>query len=89
MQNNFNERAAQLQNKTQRFMDQINQLESEMKNHLIKAKIDVQNLHESHNHNIKDTQIRYEGKIRDNKNEHAEKDTSLLQTLDDQNRHID
>jgi len=49
MQSNFSERAAKLQNKTQRFMDQINALESEMKSHLMKAKIDVQTLHDNHN----------------------------------------
>jgi len=58
MESNFSERASQLQHKTQKFMDQINQLEVEMKSHLNKAKHDVKLLHDQHNCNITETQIK-------------------------------
>jgi hypothetical protein len=89
MQSNFSERAAKLQNKTQRFMDQINALESEMKSHLMKAKIDVQTLHDNHNYKISETQIKYDNKLEENKIDHNDKERNLLQTVDEQNRHID
>lgn len=59
-------------------MDQINQLEIEMKNHLIKAKIDVDHLHDSHNYKINETEIKYQNKIEDNKYDHAEKERNLM-----------
>jgi hypothetical protein len=88
METNFSERASQLQHKTQKFMDQINQLEVEMKSHLNKAKHDVKLLHDQHNCNTADTQIKYENKINDNQKEHLEKKDNLLITLQDQDQHI-
>jgi hypothetical protein len=88
MENNFSERASQLQHKTQKFMDQINQLEVEMKSHLNKAKHDVKLLHDQHNCNITETQIKYENKISDNQKEHLEKKDDLMITLHNQDEHI-
>jgi len=88
METNFSERASQLQHKTQKFMDQINQLEVEMKSHLNKAKHDVKLLHDQHNCNIAETQIKYENKINDDQKEHLEKKDNLVITLHDQEQHI-
>jgi hypothetical protein len=89
LQSNFSERSSYLQNKTQIFMDQIKQLEEEMKNQLMSTKIDVKNLQDARDYNIKETQINYENKINENINEHVVKEKKLLQTLEDQQKRID
>lgn len=70
-------------------MDQIKQLEEEMKNQLMSTKIDVKNLQDARDYNIKETQINYENKINENINEHVVKEKKLLQTLEDQQKRID
>jgi hypothetical protein len=59
-------------------MDQINQLEDEMKNQLFSTNIDVKNLQEEHNYNTKETHTRYENTIKENINEHIIKEKKLL-----------
>jgi len=70
-------------------MEQISQLDDEMKNQLISTKIDVKNLQDAHDYNINETQMKYENKINENINEHAAKEIKLVQTLEDQQKRID
>jgi len=70
-------------------MEQISQLDEEMKNQLISTKIDVKNLQDAHDYNINETQMKYENKINENINEHAVKEKKLVQTLEDQQKRID
>jgi len=58
MKSNFYSRSANLQNKTNKFMDRIGQLGVEMKNHLDKAQFEVQQLHESNDRTMNETKLK-------------------------------
>lgn len=69
--------------KTQKFVGKINQLENEMKNHLVKAKYDIVNLQNSHNNFSVNNEDKYLNKININNMEYEIVDKNFKNTLDE------
>lgn len=69
--------------KTQKFVGKINQLENEMKNHLVKAKYDIENLQNSHNNFSVNNEDKYLNKININNMEYEIVDKNFKNTLDE------
>jgi len=72
-----------LLDKTQKFVGKINQLENEMKNHLVKAKYDIENLQNSHNNFSVNNEDKYLNKININNMEYEIVDKNFKNTLDE------
>jgi len=70
-------------------MDKINQLDEEMKKHLMSTKVDIKNLQDAHDYNVSETKVKYENIINENINEHVLKEKKLMQTLEEQQKRID
>jgi hypothetical protein len=89
MKVNFSQRAKHLNDETAKFMNHVNNLDNELKNHLIDADFDILNLQNTHLTNKSETDEKYIKKLDINRKVNEKKEKTLTETLDKQRNHIE